>query len=354
MRPTRALICIAACALYSFGHSVQFVAAQSVPATYAPDTFVDPGARTLFEAAQTNWRTVDEFVVRYTALIKQRISVAIRTPLKDRILYRNETAVRAFWDQDYDAVVQVLGTHSQYPGRSIAVREGDMDWLDDLPFDEPFDPGGDRLFFGAPGGDDDDDEGIGFWIAHPLAPGADTVYRYESGDTLTLSLPDGRRLQSVQLDVLPRVADSHRITGTLWIEPQSGALVRAVYRLSRQFDAIRDIEELSTLMPASEARVTIDRSSGTVVVSGNARISPVIVSHKGMTVLVRIPEVDPAEPRVESQDFVSLGTNRADSSTVSDLLQALNQLKVPINDRIAILTDIQQAGKLHAKLIFKD
>ena len=222
--------------------SAQIVSAQTPSAQIAPDAFVDPVAGLLFAAAQANWFAVDESVVRYTALIQQRIAAAIRTPLKDRIIYRNETAVRAFWDQEFDAVVQVLGTHSQYPGRSIAVREGDLDWLDDLPFDEPFEPGGERLLLGL--GDQEADEEADFWIAHPLAHGADSLYRYQSGDTLTLGLPDGRRLQTIQLDVLPREADSRRITGTLWIEPESGALVRAVYRLSRQFDAIRDIAEL--------------------------------------------------------------------------------------------------------------
>ena len=228
--------------LCSLGFAPEFVAGQ-----YAPDAFVDPVAGTLFQAAQRNWESVDQLVVRYTALIKQRIAAAIRTPLKDRIIYRNETAVRAFWDKDYDAVVQVLGTRSQYPGRSIAVREGDMDWLSDLPFDEPFQPGGDRLFFGLTDQDEIESNrnpGDDFWVAHPLAHGADSLYRYQSGDTLTLALPDGRRLQTVQLDVLPRELDVHRITGTLWIEPESGALVRAVYRLSRQFDALRDIPDL--------------------------------------------------------------------------------------------------------------
>ena len=223
-------------------------APQDLAGQTTPDTYLDPVARALFEAAQTNWRSVDESIVRYTALIQQRIAAAIRTPLKDRILYRNETAVRAFWDQDYDAVVQVLGTHSQYPGRSIAVREGDLDWLEDLPFDEPFEPGGDRLLFGLDTDEDDSpfeqNAGDGFWIVHPLAEGSDSVYRYESGDTLSLSLPDGRVLRTIQLDVLPREANIHRISGSLWIEPESGALVRAVYRLSRQFDAMRDVAEL--------------------------------------------------------------------------------------------------------------
>ena len=83
------------------------------------DAFEDSVARRTYAAAVNNWSALDESVVRYTALIEQRIAAAIRTPLKDRIIYRNETAVRAFWDQDYDAVVQVLGTHSQYPGRHL-------------------------------------------------------------------------------------------------------------------------------------------------------------------------------------------------------------------------------------------
>ena len=65
-----------------------------------------------------------------------------------RVLYHSETAVRTFWERDYDAVVQVLGSRSEYPGRAIAMRQGDLDWLEDLPFDGPFEPGNDRLFLG--------------------------------------------------------------------------------------------------------------------------------------------------------------------------------------------------------------
>lgn len=225
-------------------------AAQTSPALEPgarADAYLDPAAGLLHEAASEQWDALDQSVVRYTALIRQRIAAQIRTPLKDRTLYRNESAARVFWDQDYEPVVQVLGTRAQYPGREIAVREGDLDLLDDLTIDGAFDPGGDRLIFGLTSENRDDalepDEDD-FWIAHPLAPGADTLYQYRSGDTLTLTLPDGRELRAVQLDVLPRVADVHRLTGSLWIEPESGALVRAVYRLSDRFDAIRDIPDL--------------------------------------------------------------------------------------------------------------
>ncbi len=213
---------------------------------YAPDTFEDSVARHLYVAARANWKSLDESVLRYSALIRQRSATKIRALFRDRTLYHNETAVRAFWERDRQPVVQVLGTRSEYPGRDIAIREGDLDFLEDLPFDEPFEPGSDRLLFGIPDQGElsiepEDDE---YWLAHPLAEGADSLYRFRSGDTLTMSFHDGRRLTAIQLDVLAREADAHRISGALWIEPESGALVRAVYRLSRQFDAMRDIPDL--------------------------------------------------------------------------------------------------------------
>ena len=224
----------------------------------APDAFLDPTAGDLWRAARANWQAIDSSVVRYTAVIKQRIAAGLRTPLKDRTLYRNESAVRAFWDRDHDALLQVLGTRAQHPGRESREMGGALAWMDDLTIDSPFAPGGDRLLFAMGGNrerDPQDPDEADIWFHHPLGAGADTVYRYRSGDTLTLSLPDGRRLRTVQLDVLPRIADSRRITGTLWIEPESGALVRGVYRLSRDLDIMRDIDEVRAENEAGEFRM---------------------------------------------------------------------------------------------------
>lgn len=270
MRRSRAASLLAVAAALLAGPGLPSAAAQSNAATadraraadstafHDSTAFLDPAARQLHAAAAANWRSLDESIVRYTALVKQRIAASLRTPLKDRVLYRSEAALRAFWDRDHDPIVQVLGNRTRYPGRAIAMREGDLDWLDDLPFDRPFEPGGDRLSFGI-GGEDGDDEYFfrtdtddlgddetdnAFWVEHPLAARASEHYQFRSGDTLTLSLPDGRSLSTVRLDVLPREADVHRIAGVLWIEPESGALVRAVYGLSRRFDAVRDVPEL--------------------------------------------------------------------------------------------------------------
>ncbi len=228
-------------------------------ATYG-GAYAEETARELHAAAQRSWQELDESVARYSALIRQRGAVRLRVPLRDRVVYRNETAVRAFWQRGQDAVMQVLGTRSHYPGRETAAREGDLDWLDDLALEEPFEPGSDHLLFGMM------DPTSEYPVAHPLAPGADSLYHFASGDTLTLLLPGGERFQTIRLDVSARRADQRRISGALWIEPESGALVRAVYRLSRALELDRfEIEwegtRLGRVVPWLLAPSTFDLST---------------------------------------------------------------------------------------------
>jgi len=204
-------------------------------------TYLDATAAALHAAAVAERGRVDDEVLQYTAKVKQRIAASLRTPLKDRTLYRMESAHRVFWSREGDMLVQVLALREQTPAG--VVENTDNQGL----FDQPFDPMDDRLLFGFADGDADDlgdPDSDDFWFEHPLYPEYRGGYRFASGDTLTLSLPDGRRVQAIELQVLPKAASVHRMTGSLWIEPETGALVRAVYRLSETFDAIRDLPEL--------------------------------------------------------------------------------------------------------------
>jgi len=119
---------------------------------------------------------------------------------------------------------------------------------------------------------------------------------------------------------------------------------------------IREIERTIVLVPESEARVIVDRTSGTIVVSGDARISPVIVSQRGLTITIAPPldpEIPPA-PLLSQSNFVAIDPNRAANVHVGDLLEALKPLSVPIEDRIEILSKVHRLGKLHAELIFEE
>ena len=220
-------------------------ATQPPPAQtrFADDAFLDPVARELFTIAFDGWSELGENIERYTARIDQRMAVGLRTRGRDRVVYHNETAVRALWGRDRLPIVQLLGARSRYPVRGIFMREAKLGWLEELPFDGPFAPGRDQLFVGS-------GEGAGYFIpadddylTHPLGQGADTLYRFRSRDTTTISFPDGSRLAAVRLDVIPRASDPYRISGTLWIDPASGALVRGVYRVSRRLDMAREFPE---------------------------------------------------------------------------------------------------------------
>jgi hypothetical protein len=212
---------------------------NAFPAT-ADDSYRDATARVLHEAAMDQRERFDDSVLRYTAVVRQRIGAAMRMPLKDRTLYRSEAAHRLWWDRDGENLIQLLAFREQTPGGV------DREALDLDRFDTAFDPMDDRLFFGLAESDDDmgSPDEDDFWFEHPLYPEYVGQYWFSTGDSLSLSLPDGRQVLAVELQVVPRVADVHRMTGSLWVEPESGSLVRAVYRLSDRFDAFRDIPEL--------------------------------------------------------------------------------------------------------------
>jgi flagellar P-ring protein precursor FlgI len=99
--------------------------------------------------------------------------------------------------------------------------------------------------------------------------------------------------------------------------------------------------------PHTEARVVVNVKSETIVVTGEVEISPVVISHKNLTVQVG----DPTFAEEDSQArFVPLLDRDASQSPqrLDDLVKALNQLRVPTSDQIQILRELHRSGKLHA------
>src|SRR5690606_34577168 len=93
-----------------------------------------------------------------------------------------------------------------------------------------FDPSDNRFL---PGSDPEYDRD---GLRHPLAPGSEAHYRFESGDTTLITLPDGRSVRLLELRLTPRRPDPRIVAGSLWIEAESYAVVQGVFRLSRAFD----------------------------------------------------------------------------------------------------------------------
>jgi hypothetical protein len=211
-------------------------AARAPGAADSAAAFADPGAAALFARARDARRRSDESILSYTAIIRSRTAAGMRMPLKDRTMFRQETAVRARWSRDAETVVQLLAARVQHPGGVEAPRS-----LSGFGVDKLFDPSDDRLYLGMGSNDSERDDDDDFWLEHPLGDAAETHYRYTSGDTLTIRLQDGQVVRAIELRIAPRRDDPHTVRGTLWIDAASGALVQAAFRLARTVDILRDL-----------------------------------------------------------------------------------------------------------------
>ena len=116
---------------------------------------------------------------------------------------------------------------------------------------------------------------------------------------------------------------------------------------------ISRVQRLPLFIQPTEARVQINERTGTLIVTGDVEISPVVISHKGLTISTIDPEPvpTPRAPVVRNKELVALDTTNAGGAKLQDLVGALEQLKVPAEDRITIVKELHKTGKLHAKLI---
>ncbi len=90
-----------------------------------------------------------------------------------------------------------------------------------------------------------------------------------------------------------------------------------------------------------------------MIITGDVEISPVVISHKGLTISTIKPEPVPTgrNPVITQKTTVALDTTRQGGAKLQDLVDALEQLAVPAEDRITIVKELYRIGKLHGKLI---
>jgi flagellar P-ring protein precursor FlgI len=108
---------------------------------------------------------------------------------------------------------------------------------------------------------------------------------------------------------------------------------------------VADVLSLIVTEPQTASPVVINERTGTIVFSGDIEISPVAVTHKNMAVEAGQPP--------PGNGFVAVETTVKPTVKLKSLVDALQALKVPPEDRIAIIKEIARAGKLHAKLVIE-
>ena len=111
---------------------------------------------------------------------------------------------------------------------------------------------------------------------------------------------------------------------------------------------IAQILEVGIEEPHTQARVVVNAKSKVVIVTGEVEISPVIISHKNLT--VEVGGGPTARGGNAGGRFVPLNESRGRQTPqqLKDLVDALNGLRVPTADIISIIRELHRSGKLHA------
>lgn len=212
-----------------------------------------------------------------------------------------------------------------------------------------------------------------------LTHGVATVGRIPNGATIEREPPrpaateDGKVILQLRN---PDYATSVRITDVV------NAFTRQRYKsaLARERDdrsvllalpkgahATRFLAEVGELKVAVDtpARVVIDERTGTVVIGADVQISPVAVTHGGLTVrITETPEVSQPAPLsngrtvVTSQTTISAAEQTGQVAilagpTLKQLVKGLNQVGLKPTGIISILQAIKSAGALQADLVIQ-
>jgi flagellar basal body P-ring protein FlgI len=87
--------------------------------------------------------------------------------------------------------------------------------------------------------------------------------------------------------------------------------------------------------------------------TGDVEISPVVISHNGLSISTVMPPPQPSlrNPITTDHDAIAISTPNQINGNLEDLVAAMEQLKVPATDRIQIIEELYKTGKLHAELI---
>lgn len=249
-------------------------AAGAQEAGVPDDTFLDPQVRELVLRAREARQREVEGISSYEGVLRERIYVGLAAARfrRERGLFEQERVARLRWTAEGERAVQWIGARRAIPivgadtrrdqvqaqgrvGREGAELRTEMrrELPDELLRDADlgtfaFDPSGDRLAFG------------GNSFLNPLADTADAAYRFASGDTLRLRLPDGRAVVLLEVKVQPRRAAFSLVAGSLWFDAETALLVRATYRPARAFNLLldepEDAEDVPGFLQPVEAEIS--------------------------------------------------------------------------------------------------
>ena len=193
-------------------------------------------------------------------------------------------------------------------------------------------------------------------IATPLTPTTgsipDGVVMQRTLATGTINDPTVVRLLinapsadwGVAHNIQKAINDSFQLQGLI-AKAQSKALIVVQVPEPYRNDYVQFVSELmnvSVLEAGSHPRVIIDDEEGIVLMTASTTITPVAFTHRNINVEIQEPFLG-----------IQGDAGGASPQQLNDLLAALNELKVPTDDVIAIVRGLRQLGAIQAEVIDK-
>ncbi|MGB0733172.1 MAG: flagellar basal body P-ring protein FlgI, partial [Pontibacterium sp.] len=140
--------------------------------------------------------------------------------------------------------------------------------------------------------------------------------------------------------------------------------VRAPRDPSQRVSFLSVLENLNVTPAREVAKVIINSRTGTIVIGQDVRVSPVAITHGGLTVAItEMPEVDQPDPLAQGETVITPRTGiEVDEGSghmfefqpgtnLQDIVDAVNQVGAAPGDLMAILEALKQTGALKAELI---
>lgn len=218
--------------------------------------FRDSSARSLLTRARVARLRQDTSLLAYDAKAYERVSVGLGVKMfgRERLAFRHEDAARVRWSRQNGTRVEMTGSRTVAPVANNGARDANANMTEMAPI--PYYPGRDNLWVGSglARAEVDDRE-----LVHPLAVGAEAYYTYETGDSVSMRLPDGKTITLREMRIAARQPKWNVSVGSFWFDESTAQLVRAVYRISTPIDIWAAAKEESERQRADTTPVATAR-----------------------------------------------------------------------------------------------
>lgn len=200
------------------------------------------------------------------------------------------------------------------------------------------------------------------------------VARIDGGATVEREIPlelDGRESLTISLynpdfTTSIRVSEAiNKVVGEGVAKPVDSGTLKIIIPSGNQENVAQFIAKIESLdvKPDMVAKVVVNEKTGTVVIGENVTVSTIAIAHGNLTITIKDSEIvsqpgalSQGETVISSQRDVSLNEEESKvmiipgSSTIGELVRALNAIGVTPRELISIFQNIKASGALQAEL----